>query len=61
MLRNFITCTKAATGAEYAIIAAFLSIAIVTGLTLLGEDAVALFESLADIFTNWQNGGGNTR
>ena len=57
MLRKFTTCTKGATGTEYAIIAAFLSIAIVTGLTLLGEDAVALFEALADIFNNWRNRG----
>lgn len=57
MLKRFLTDAGGATGSEYAIIATGLSIAIVAGLTMMGDDAVTFFESIGNIFNDWEIGG----
>jgi len=55
MLRRFLADSSGATGSEYAIIGAMLSIAIVAGLSMLSQDVQNFFNSVAAIFTDWQN------
>jgi pilus assembly protein Flp/PilA len=47
-VRAFAVSQSGATAIEYALIAGSISIAIVTAVSMLGQNVLALFQSLAD-------------
>lgn len=52
MLKTYISCEKGATAVEYGLIAAGLSLAILTAIFASGDSLNNLFEGLSGVFNN---------
>lgn len=56
MLHRFLRNRSGATAIEYGLMIALISLGVITAVIALGDQIAALFQSLADYFTNTATG-----